>query len=58
MDPIYTCQLALRLGMPIGEMGQRMSAYEMCVVWPAFFRWEQREKAREHREAELQRRGR
>lgn len=23
--------------MPLGELGMRMSAYELCVIWPAFY---------------------
>jgi hypothetical protein len=37
-DPLFVCELALEMGMPISEMGQRMSNRELNVVWPAFFR--------------------
>jgi hypothetical protein len=37
VDPIFQHELALELGMSLGEMGQRMSAHEMCVLWPAYF---------------------
>jgi hypothetical protein len=25
------------MGMPIGELGERMSNHELTVVWPAYF---------------------
>lgn len=46
-DPIFTCQLALELGMPVGELGDRMTVHELCVVWPAFFAWREQERKRE-----------
>lgn len=46
-DPIFLCELAEHLHMPIGELGQRMSNYELCVIWPQYF-------AYKHREAERQ----
>ena len=36
-DPLFLAELALELKMPIAEIGCRMSNYELCVVWPAFF---------------------
>lgn len=36
-DPLFLAELALEMKMPIGELGSRMSNYELCVVWPAFF---------------------
>ena len=49
IDPLFICELALELHMPIGEMCARMSAHELCVVWPAYFAY--REKVREREEA-------
>lgn len=49
MDPIFLCELALELRMPVGEIGQRMSDYELCVVWPAYFAYRERKRAREER---------
>jgi hypothetical protein len=49
VSPIFLCQLALELHMPIGELGNRMSAHELTVVWPAYFAW--RERAREREES-------
>lgn len=37
VDPVFLHQLAVRLGMPVGEMCNRMSAHELCVEWPLFF---------------------
>ena len=50
-DPLFQAELALELKMPIGELGQRMSNYELCVTWPAFFT----ERAR-HEKAEADKR--
>ena len=36
-DPLFLAELALEMGMPVGELGQRMSNYELTVFWPAFF---------------------
>lgn len=51
-DPLFLCELALELHMPIGELGERMSAHELTVVWPQFFAWRHREA---ERQAEKQR---
>jgi hypothetical protein len=50
-DPIFLCELALELHMPIGEMSNRMSAHELGVVWPAYFRSRQRVQDREDAKA-------
>lgn len=50
-DPIFTCQLALELKMPVGELGTRMSNYELCVLWPAFFQWREGARQREQERA-------
>lgn len=55
VDPIFLCELALELGMPVGELTERMSAHELSVTWPAFFRWRQRENERVAREREKER---
>lgn len=47
-DPIFMCELALELNMPVGELGDRMSAHELGVLWPAFFRHRQRQHDREN----------
>jgi hypothetical protein len=47
VDPLFLCELALELGMPVGEIGARMSAHELCVVWPAFFAYRRRQAERE-----------
>lgn len=46
-DPIFLCELALELKMPVGELGDRMSAHELAVMWPAFFRYRAREHQRQ-----------
>lgn len=53
-DPIFLCELALELKMPVGELCTRMSAHELTVVWPAYFAWRQRARDRaEEREKAL-----
>jgi hypothetical protein len=52
MDPIFLCDLALALGMPIGEMCDRMSAHELSVIWPAYYRIKAEEREAEEREQE------
>lgn len=56
VDPIFACELALELGMPVGELGQRMSAHELTVTWPLFFAW--RAKEREQQQEKDRERGR
>jgi hypothetical protein len=48
-DPMFLCDLALQLGMPVSELGQRMSNYELNVTWPAYF------DAKRHREESMSR---
>jgi hypothetical protein len=36
-DPMFMCELAELLGMPVSEVGDRMSNYELNVTWPAYF---------------------
>lgn len=50
-DPMFLCELALEMGMPVSELGQRMSNYELCVLWPAY-------RQAQYEEAEIQQRGR
>jgi hypothetical protein len=42
------CELALEMKMPVGELADRMSAHELGVVWPAYFRHRQREADRQN----------
>lgn len=44
-------ELALELRMPVGEMCERMSAHELCVLWPAYFRARKRIADREEEQA-------
>jgi hypothetical protein len=55
-DPIYLHELALELGMPVGEMCRRMTAHELMVEWPAFFATRARQAERQHQEEEQRRR--
>jgi len=55
VDPMFLCELALELKMPVGELSDRMSAHELAVVWPAFFRARDRERKREQEEQESKR---
>lgn len=48
---MFACELALELGIPVGELGRRMSAHELAVVWPAFFQYREREAQRRADEA-------
>lgn len=50
-DPIFLCELAEHLHMPVGELGQRMSNYELCVIWPAYFSYKDREHKRQAEKA-------
>lgn len=55
-DPIYLHELALELRMTVAELthgrGARMSAHELGVEWPAFYRWKQRNAGREAKKRE------
>lgn len=53
VDPIYLCELALELRMPVGELGSRMSAHELTVMWPAYLAWRAEHQEREAQRAEL-----
>lgn len=55
VDPMFLCELALELKMPVGELTERMSAHELSVIWPAFFRARARERERVQREQERRR---
>jgi hypothetical protein len=52
VNPVFLHELALELGIPVGEMCRRMSAHELCVEWPAYFGVKQREQARAAKEQE------
>lgn len=42
--------------MPVGELGERMSDYELTVIWPQFFAYRAREAERQKQKAENRRR--
>ena len=46
-DPLFLHELAVELGMTVSELGQRMSAHELTVAWPAFFAYRRREAERQ-----------
>ena len=46
------CELALELHMPVGELGDRMSAHELSVMWPAYFAYRHREAERQAEKAQ------
>lgn len=48
VDPLFLAELALELKMPMGEILNRMSVHELCVLWPEFFAYRQREAKRQH----------
>ena len=45
---MLACELALEMGMPLSELGERMTLHELTVIWPAF-------RQAQADEAELQR---
>jgi hypothetical protein len=51
VDPIFMCELALELRMPVGELADRMSAHVLTVMWPAYFRHVHRERERAEQQA-------
>ena len=38
--------------MTVGEIGHRMSAHELSVLWPEFFAYRRREQARQQQAEE------
>ena len=46
-DPLFTCELALELGMTVSELGDRMSTPELTVMWPEYFAYRSREQKRQ-----------
>ena len=57
-DPLFMCELALEMNMPVSELGQRMSNYELCVVWPEYFAYRRRENERQQEKQQQAQRGR
>jgi hypothetical protein len=50
IDPLFLHELALELGMSVGDIQNRMSAHELTVEWPAYFA--ARERIRKTQEAQ------
>lgn len=42
-DPLFLHELALELKMSIRQLGESMSAHELTVLWPAYFRYRERQ---------------
>lgn len=51
-DLIFLCGLALEFRMTLKDLGERMSAHEIGVIWPAYFSWRAKTEARERARAE------
>jgi len=47
VDPLFAYELAERLHMSVGELGQRMSLHELTVGWPAYYASKKRMADRE-----------
>lgn len=47
VDPMFLHELALEMGKSVSELTSCMSAHELAVEWPAFFRARAREQTRE-----------
>ena len=54
VDPMFMCELALELGKSLSELQDSMSAFELSVTWPAFFRMRAEEVERERARQENQ----
>jgi hypothetical protein len=52
VDPLFLHELAEHLHMTVSDLGERMSAHELCVAWPAYFAYKQREADKEAQRAE------
>ena len=52
VEPMFLHELALELGMSVSEIGQRMSAHELTVEWPAYFAARRAEQEKETRKQE------
>src|SRR5687767_7277745 len=50
LNPLFECELALELKMPVGELYDRMSLHELWVVWPLFMAYRRREERRRQNE--------
>lgn len=50
-DPLFEHELALELGMTVGEMHQRMSLEELTVRWPLYWAYRNRQRKRAEQQA-------
>ena len=56
VDPLFVHELAIELGMTVSEIGDRMSARELCIEWPAYFTAKRRMAEREAEEQRMKER--
>ena len=49
---MFMCELALELGKSLSELQDSMSAFELSVTWPTFFRMRAEEVERERAKQE------
>jgi hypothetical protein len=52
VDPLFLHELAEHLHMTVSELGDRMSAHELSVAWPAYFAYKLRQQERAEQQAE------
>lgn len=53
-DPLFLHELAIELGMTKRQLVENMSAHELCVEWPLYFRYRRGEAERQRKEQERQ----
>lgn len=51
-DPLFLCELALELGKSVRELIDSMSAHELTVLWPLYFKYRDIARDRARREQE------
>jgi hypothetical protein len=54
-DPLFLHELALELGKSVRETVESMSAHELTVAWPLYFKYRAKAQERQAREDEMQR---
>lgn len=52
VDPLFLHELAEHLHMTVSDLGERMSAHELSVAWPAYFQYKQRVAEKEQQRAD------
>lgn len=51
-DPLFLAELALEMNKSVRELENSMSAFELTVWWPAYFRVREARRRREEKERE------